>query len=177
VRPVVATCTRVVGDGFALLVEPGVKEAAEMTREFDRRTGKKLDIVTACFITHEHGDHWAGLEHFPRARWLAAPGVADELDRTAGLSRHVEGVEGRLFDAIDVVPTPGHTTSHHALRFDCDGRSIVTAGDAVATLDFFRDRRGFFNSVDFEQAARSMDRLASIADIIVPGHDNYFLVD
>jgi glyoxylase-like metal-dependent hydrolase (beta-lactamase superfamily II) len=177
VRQVLCTSTLVVGDSFALLVDPPIKDAAEMTREFDRRTGKTPDFVTACFVTHEHGDHWPGLVNFPQAKWLAAPGVADELNRTARLSKHVEGVEGRLFEAIDVVPTPGHTVGHHALRFDCDGRSIVTAGDAVATLDFFRDRRGFFNSVDFDQAARSMDKLVALADIIVPGHDNYFLVD
>ena len=29
----------------------------------------------------------------------------------------------------------------------------------------------------FELSARTMDKLAAIADIIVPGHDNYFLVD
>jgi glyoxylase-like metal-dependent hydrolase (beta-lactamase superfamily II) len=176
VRPVLCTCTLITGDGFAVLVDPSVRDAAEIARELDRRTGKKPDTVTACFVTHEHGDHWAGLANFPQARWLAAPGVADELNRTARLSNRVEAVEGRLFDAIDIVPTPGHTASHSALRFDCDGRSIATAGDAVATLDFYRDRRGFFNSVDFDQAARSMDKLATLADIIVPGHDNYFLV-
>ena len=103
--------------------------------------------------------------------------VANALNRNARLSKPVEGAEGRLLDAFDIVATPGHTASHHALRFDCEGRSIATAGDAVATHDFFRDRRGFYNSVDFEAAARSMDKLASLADIIVPGHDNFFLVD
>lgn len=176
-RSVLCTCTIIVGEAFALLVDPSVKDAGEMARELDRRTGMKPDAITACFVTHEHGDHWAGLEGFSKAKWLAAPQVADALNRTAGLSRRIEGVEGRLFAAIDVVATPGHTASHHALRFDCDGRSIVTAGDAVATHDFFRDRRGFYNSVDFNQAAASMNKLASIADIIVPGHDNYFLVD
>ena len=73
VRPVLCTCTLVVGDGFALLVDPSIKDGVEMAREFDRRTGKKPDFITACFVTHEHGDHWAGLENFPRARWLAAP--------------------------------------------------------------------------------------------------------
>jgi len=176
-RPVLCTSTLITGDGFALLVDPSIKDAAEMAREFDRRTGKKLDTVTHCFVTHEHNDHWPGLENFPQAKWLAAPGVADALNQPGRLTKHVEGIEGRLFDAIDVVPTPGHTVSHHALRFDCDGRSIVTAGDAIATLDFFRERRGFFNSVDFDQAARTMDKLAALADIIVPGHDNYFVVD
>jgi glyoxylase-like metal-dependent hydrolase (beta-lactamase superfamily II) len=177
VRSVLCTTTLVVGDGFALLVDPSMKDAVAMARELDRRTGKKPDFITACFVTHEHGDHWAGLEGFPKAKWFAAPGVAEVLNQTAKLSKQVEPAEGKLFDAIDVMATPGHTANHHALRFDCDGRSIVTAGDAIATHDFFRDRRGFYNSVDFDQAARSMDKLAALADIIVPGHDNYFLVD
>jgi glyoxylase-like metal-dependent hydrolase (beta-lactamase superfamily II) len=176
-RPVLCTCTLVVGEGFALLVDPSVKDSAEMAHELDRRTGRKPETITHCFVTHEHGDHWPGLPNFPQAKWLAAPAVAEVLNRTAKLAKQIEGVQGMLFDAIDVVATPGHTASHHALRFDCDARSIATAGDAVATLDFFHDRRGFYNSVDFDQAARSMDKLASLADIIVPGHDNYFLVD
>jgi glyoxylase-like metal-dependent hydrolase (beta-lactamase superfamily II) len=177
VRSVLCTCTLVVGEAFALLVDPSVKDADVMARELDRRTGKKPDYITACFVTHEHGDHWAGLENFSKAKWLAAPGVADMLNRTARLSKQIESVEGRMLDAVDIIATPGHTAHHHALRFDCEGRSIVTAGDAVATHDFFRDRRGFYNSVDFDQAKRSMDKLAEIADIIVPGHDNYFVVD
>lgn len=58
-----------------------------------------------------------------------------------------------------------------------DGLSIVVAGDSVATRDFFRERRGYFNAVDFELSAQTMNKLAAMADIIVPGHDNYFLVD
>lgn len=76
-----------------------------------------------------------------------------------------------------MIPTPGHTNTHHSLHFDRDGLSIVIAGDSVATRDFFRERLGYFNAVDFELSARTMDKLAAMADIIVPGHDNHFLVD
>ena len=65
--------------------------------------------------------------------------------------------------------------SHHSLRFDCEGLSVVIAGDAVATRDFWRERRGYYNCVDFELAAKSMDQIAGLADIVVPGHDNFFL--
>jgi len=34
---------------------------------------------------------------------------------------------------------------------------------------------GYFNTVDFDLSARTMDKIATIADIVVPGHDNYFL--
>ena len=177
VRAAICTCTLIAGDGFRLLVDPSLADAAEMARELDRRTGIKPCDVNAIFVTHEHGDHFAGVAHFPDARWLAAPAVAEILNKSARLSRRFENVTDRLFDAVEVIATPGHTNSHHGLRFDCDGLSIVAAGDAVATRDFFRERRGYFNAVDFELSARTMDRLAAIADIIVPGHDNGFLAD
>jgi hypothetical protein len=62
------------------------------------------------------------------------------------------------------------------LRFDCEGRSIVVAGDSVATRDFWRERRSYYNAVDPALGARTMGQLAGVASIIVPGHDNYFLV-
>lgn len=177
VRSAICTCSLITGTDFRLLVDPSLAHAAEMAKELDRRTGFKLRDVTAVFVTHEHGDHFAGLKHFSDARWLAAPAVAEILNQTARLPRPVKSITGRLLDAVDVMPTPGHTTSHHSLRFDCDGLSVVAAGDAVATRDFFRERRGYFNAVDFELSARTMDKLSAMADIIIPGHDNYFFPD
>ena len=52
--------------------------------------------------------------------------------------------------------------------------SVVVAGDAVATLDFWKERRAYYNAVDPEESKRSMNVINSIADIIVPGHDNSF---
>ncbi len=51
---------------------------------------------------------------------------------------------------------------------------MVVAADAAVTRDFWRERRGYFNSEDFSVATRTMEELATQADIIVPGHDNYF---
>jgi len=177
VRAAICTCTLVTGSGFRLLVDPSIADVAEMTGELDRRAGVKPQDITAVFVTHEHGDHIAGIAAFPNARLLASPAVAEALNRPDKLSRRFEGVVDRLFDAVEVIATAGHTNTHHSLRFDCDGLSVVVAGDAVATRDFFRERRGYFNAVDFELSARTMDNLAGMADIIVPGHDNCFLVD
>ena len=167
--------TLIQGGGFRLLVAPPIAEADRMAAELDRRTGLRIADIAAVLVTHEHGDHHAGLANFPAARWLAAPAVAAAINATSRYPRKLEPVEGRLFDAIDLLPTPGHTPGHHSLRFDCDGLSIVVAGDAVMTRDFWADRRGFFNSADPAQAAQTIARLAGIADAIVPGHDNWFL--
>ena len=177
VRSAICTCTLIAGEGFHLLVDPSLADGAEMARELDRRTGIKPRDITAVFVTHEHGDHLAGITHFPDSKWLAAPAVAEIINKSGKLPRVVEGAADRLFDSIDVIPTPGHTDTHHSLHFDCDGLSIVVAGDSVPTRDYFGGRRGYYNAVDFELSARTMDKLAAMGDIIVPGHDNYFLVD
>jgi glyoxylase-like metal-dependent hydrolase (beta-lactamase superfamily II) len=174
-RPAVCTCTLVVTDEARLLVDPSLSEAEAMARELDRRTGLPLAEIDAVFLTHEHGDHHFGLRHFAGARWLAAPAVAARLNESGQYEKPVEPVEGSLFGEIEVIPTPGHTLSHHSLRFDCEGWSVVIAGDAAMTREFWRERQGYFNSADFGLATRSIEQLAAMGDLIVPGHDNYFV--
>jgi glyoxylase-like metal-dependent hydrolase (beta-lactamase superfamily II) len=175
-RAAICTCTLVRGEEFCLLVDPSLEDANRMAVELDRRTGVKVRDVNAVFVTHEHGDHHYGLRHFPEASWLAAPEVAAKIDESGAYAKKVEGATGRLFDAVEVIPTPGHTREHHSLLFECDGLRVVIAGDAVMTREFWRHRQGYFNSVDFEEAARTIERLKERADIVVPGHDNYFRV-
>jgi glyoxylase-like metal-dependent hydrolase (beta-lactamase superfamily II) len=175
-REVICTCTLVSGAGFHLLVDPSLPSSADMAKELDRRAGLKLDDITAVFVTHEHADHFAGVAHFPKAAWFAGSQTAEILNRGKGLPRKIDAAPGALFDAVEVIPTPGHTSSHHSLRFQWEGRVVVAAGDAVATRDFWRERRSYYNAMDPEQGARTMDALATMASVIIPGHGNYFLV-
>ena len=174
-RSAICTCTLVTGDGFRLLVDPSLQEEEEMHAELFRRTGCSPEDVDAVFLTHEHGDHHFGLKHFADAKWLAAPPVAEILNGSGQYPKTIQAATEPLYEAIEILPTPGHCLSHHSLRFDWEGRSVVIAADAAMTRDFWKDRRGYFNSADFDLAARSIEQLALIADIIVPGHDNYFL--
>ena len=176
-RPGICTCTLIQGRTFRLLVDPSLENADRMTAELDRRTGLKPDAVDAVFITHDHGDHHFGLRHFAGADWYAAPGVAQAINATGRYEKKVQAAEGSLFaEAVEIVPSPGHTAEQHSLRFYWDGLAVVVAGDAVMTREFWADRRGYFNSADFDQASRTIDALTAVADIIVPGHDNYFSV-
>ncbi|KPK37629.1 MAG: hypothetical protein AMJ65_14175 [Phycisphaerae bacterium SG8_4] len=175
VRSAICSCTVISGDGFHIIVDPSLKDEEAMAIELDRRTGLSLDEIDAVFITHQHGDHHFGLKHFPKAKWLAGAEVAAGLNKSGSYGKPIVAADDSLFEAVDVLSTPGHTMDHHSLRFDCKGLSVVIAGDAVATQDFWVERMGYFNAVDFELSARTMDKIASIADIVVPGHDNYFL--
>ena len=176
IRAPLCTSTLIQGEGFHLLVDPPIADRERMAAELDRRTGLKISDIDAVFVTHEHGDHWAGLELFPGATWYAAPAVAEAIHAVSRCAKPLQAAVGRMFDLVELVPTPGHTASHHSLRFDCEGLSVVVAGDAVMTRDFWAERRGFFNSADAAQASRTMELLAQMADAIVPGHDNWFPV-
>ncbi len=176
VRPAMCTSTLLRGGGFCLLVDPPIADARRMAVELDRRTGLRPADVGLVFITHSHADHHAGLGNFPQARWLAAEAVAAEMNSSNLYQKPLEGLTGHILDAVEVIATPGHTLNHHSLGFTWEGLRIVVAGDAVMTRDFWQDRRGFLNSVDLDMASKTIDSLAARADAIVPGHDNWFLV-
>jgi len=175
-RSAICTCTLVRGDNFRLLVDPSLKDEAQMEAELFRRTGLHLADIDTVFITHAHGDHHYGLKHFPHARWLAAAPVAALLNESGTYMKTVEAAASPLLGEIEILHTPGHTQHHYSLRFPWDGYAVVIAADAAVTRDFWNDRRGYFNSEDFAAATHTMERLATLADIIVPGHDNYFFV-
>jgi glyoxylase-like metal-dependent hydrolase (beta-lactamase superfamily II) len=158
-RPAICTCTLIRGGDFNLLVDPSLEDPARMAAELDRRTGLSPDRIDVVFITHAHGDHHFGLRHFTQSRWLAAAPVAQTINASGKYDRPIEPAEGSLPEGIT-----------------CERRRVVIAADVAMNRAFFEDRRGYFNSADMALAAQTIDTLAQSADIIVPGHDNYFLV-
>ena len=116
--------------------------------------GVAPEAVDYVVVTHLHSDHYIGLAHgaggellpcFPRARhiigradWdaaqpmLATPGTAaarvlGPLWR-AGLIEPVDAPQ-TLAAGIDVLPTPGETPGHLAVRVRANGRSCIAIGD------------------------------------------------
>lgn len=174
IHGVICTCSVISGEDFHLIIDPSLADEVAMTTELNRRTGLTPDKIDAVFITHQHGDHVAGLKHFQKARWFAGAEVASSLNKSARYPKQFEPAGASLFGAIDVIPTPGHTPDHHSLRFDYRGLSIVIAGDSIATKDFWDEKRAYYNVMDSAESKRSMEKIDSIADIIVPGHDNCF---
>jgi hypothetical protein len=175
IRNAICTCTLISGEDFHVIVDPSLADKVTMETELKRRTGLALDDIDLVFITHQHGDHISGLKHFPKARWLAGAAVATGLNNSRQFTKKIEEAGSSLFETIDIISTPGHTPDHQSLRFDYKGLSIVIAGDAVATSDFWDDRQSYYNVMDVEESERSMEKINLVADIIVPGHDNLFL--
>ena len=116
------------------------------------------------------------MRHFNDADWIAAgevPATVNGLDR---YSMQVGAAEGRLPRDFEIIHTPGHTLEHYSLLFKCDGLSVIVAGDAAMTRDFWKNRMGYFNSKDLALAVESIDRITALSDVIIPGHDNCFAV-
>jgi glyoxylase-like metal-dependent hydrolase (beta-lactamase superfamily II) len=176
-RAVYCTCTLIRGEGWNLLVDPSLEERDRMQAELDRRTGLSVADITHIFTTHCHEDHHAGMRHFEKAQWFAGAGVAEQINASGKYAQAVAPVapDAAIVDGVSVLTTPGHAVHHYSVRFECEGLTVVIAGDAAMTRDFFRDRRGYYNTVDHKAVAQSIDRMAQIADVVVPGHDNYFL--
>jgi glyoxylase-like metal-dependent hydrolase (beta-lactamase superfamily II) len=172
---VICTTTVITGKNFHVVVDPSLADTKAMAEELKRRTGLTPDDIDVAFVTHEHGDHHCGLPGFPKAKWLATAQAAAEINRTSKYQKNVEVVGSTIFDVIDVVTTPGHTPGTAGLRFDYKGLSVFVAGDAIATRDFWDEGRIYFKALDVEVAKQSYKKIASISNIIVPGHDNYFV--
>lgn len=180
-RSPLCTSTLIQHEGRTIVVDPGCVPG-EMVRVLHQRTGLQPEAVDTVFLTHFHGDHRVGLTTFPHARWCMAASeiqawtaqVAPGSPELRLLTR-LDPVTGELAPGIALLPTPGHTSMHASLVFTSDGLRVVVAGDAVMTHDFFLARDVYFNTVDRAAAVQSIAAIADQADIVVPGHDNYFL--
>ena len=190
-RSPLCTSTFVEINGARLVIDPPVY-GRQMEEMLDQRTGLTVDKIDYVFITHYHSDHYVGLGCFPKARLLAAPGdlerlrevlygahekkhLRDMFPNAGELAARVEPAGKQIMPGVELVELPGHTPGLAGAMFEGPEGRIVAAGDAVMTADFFRDRLGYYNSVDFGLSKKSIEKIAEIADIVVPGHSNYFV--
>ncbi len=180
-RAPLCTSTLIQVDDRTIVVDPGCAPD-EMARVLHQRAGLQPEAVDTVFLTHFHGDHHVGITAFPHARWGMAgpelqawtahvvPGSPDQH-----LLDQLEPVVDELAPGIRLLPTPGHTSAHTSLIFTSASLRVVIAGDAVMTHDFFLAQDVYFNTVDWGAAVKSIAAIGELADIVVPGHDNYFL--
>jgi len=175
-----AVCTSTLIRGAVNVVVDPSQAPDEMAKTLFNRSGLRPGDIGAVFITHAHGDHYAGIMCFPDAQWFMGETDLKILGSSNNpadreLASKIRPANSGFIPGIDVLDLPGHTPGTAAAVFDsADGR-VAVCGDAAMTRDYFRARRGHYNTVDFAAASASIQLLADAADIVVPGHDNYFI--
>ena len=172
IPPATHTNAVVVGDGDALIIDPGSADPEELeglyrvVEEAIHGGGR----VAAILLTHRHRDHMAGVEAV-RARYgapvWAHPLVADRVsvDRPLREGELLE-VPGRHPLRLRVLEAPGHSRSH-LVFFEETSRTLI-AGDVVSGLGTVVIAPPDGNMADY---VASLERIRGLqALVLVPGH-------
>ena len=164
-----ATTTLIWTDGHIIIVDPG--PAYQCVRKKMRRHGVKEHECTV-FVTHFHFDHIAGMTAVPHIA------VVDGTFVYAGaISRRHNGAP--FGNAIELLPTPGHTSEHTSLLVHADDACYAIAGDVIwheaVSEDAILQAPDPF-AEDMDILIESRKQLLMRADVIVPGHGPLFKV-
>lgn len=178
-RSATATCTLLQVGERRLLVDPSPHPELLEPMLF-AQTGLRPKQIDSVFVTHWHGDHRYGLELFPHATWwMAGQGLEEWQEKSPGDAAQQDRfvpAEGRLPEGLALFASPGHTYGHHALLAATRWGDLIVSGDAVMTFDWFEAQEGYHNCVDFALATETIRRIAGAADLVIPGHGNWFPV-
>jgi glyoxylase-like metal-dependent hydrolase (beta-lactamase superfamily II) len=178
------------GTHEVLLVDAQLtKASAEKVLQEIKETNKPLSII---YITHEHADHFLGLEVFreayPRVRIIATSAVVDRINRVyqekidkwkkilgSGATSHVVAID--KFDGnfikfesskIEVLKNIQGDTDENTMLW-IPGQRILIAGDVL-----FNDMHLYTAETDSkarEKWLNSLNRIRELkASVVIPGH-------
>lgn len=179
-RNAVCTTTLIHTDGVNILVDPSM-EKDEMAAVLDARCGITYDDIDIVYITHFHEDHFKGLEAFGDSTWVSSAGELSVKDTQKTLAEKnllgkIMPIKHEIEHNIKLIYLPGHTMNMHGLIFKAHEGTIILASDAVVSRDHFYARKGHFVDVNLLETKKTMDMISKRADVVIPGHDNYFIV-
>jgi glyoxylase-like metal-dependent hydrolase (beta-lactamase superfamily II) len=178
------------GEHEVMLVDAQLtKTSAEQVLQQIQETQKPLSII---YITHEHADHFLGLEVFreayPRVRIIANSAVVDRINKVyqekidkwkkilgSGATTHVVAIEN--FDGkfikfesskIEVLKNIQGDTDENTMLW-IPGQRILIAGDVL-----FNDMHVYTAETDSKAREKWLNSLQKIRElkpsVVIPGH-------
>lgn len=180
-HPCVATCAVVESKYGNILIDPSLP-AELLTKELYDQAGIRAEDIAYTYSTHCHLDHWTGTEAFQNAKICMPEAELAYLKEDRKLYDGIRGqeidrmigVSGELVPGFGLVALPGHSLGLHGLLFDGPEGKILATGDACMGYEYFHAKRGYFWSAEYALSSESIEKAAGLADIIIPGHGNYF---
>ncbi|MEM7627402.1 MAG: MBL fold metallo-hydrolase [Planctomycetota bacterium] len=189
-----ATTTLVVSGGRNILIDPGLPPQVISAR-LGERAGLQPTDITDVFLTNFRPAHRHGLAAFEPANWWVAENERERVGRSLlarfeqeddnavrrileadiELLKRTKAAPDQLAPQVDLFPLPGYTPGACGLLLAHPTRTIVIAGDAVASGEHLERGQVLRGAFDIEAAQESLVEVLEIADVIVPGHDNVVL--
>jgi glyoxylase-like metal-dependent hydrolase (beta-lactamase superfamily II) len=183
----ISNCTLVHTAEGPVLFDVGGTVAREMIRVGLKKRGLAPSDITRIYMSHLHHDHSLNIDMFPtstkvfvsRAEWNYVDNPHPGDDWVPWMIKEqfgkydltlLEG-SGELSTGVRYFQAPGHTPGCQALALaGADGKTTVLAGDAIKFPKEALRRRVDHSFDTPEVAARSIDTIMRMADVIIPGH-------
>jgi glyoxylase-like metal-dependent hydrolase (beta-lactamase superfamily II) len=180
-----ATVTLVRTDGLNILIDTAWERSDTKLNRLILELqyhGLKPDNIDEIFITHWHGDHFLNIPLFPQARIIYAGCPLNFIkERMAEMNAENEVI--RLEEGADwhsglsIIDTAGHSDHDHSVLIDYKKKVFVAVGDSIVSKMYYHTETFFPNQRMENHMAElkdSFQRIISIADFIIPGHDGPF---
>ncbi|WP_329334049.1 MBL fold metallo-hydrolase [Streptomyces sp. NBC_01352] len=151
--------------------------------------GLDAEDIDTVVLTHAHWDHVQNIDLFPQATLIlhpderryahtphandwATPAWTGLLLEQLPVREVTDGEE--IIPGVDVIALPGHSPGSIGVIVQTErGRATIT-GDALHFAYVARTKRNPLVFWDADQAARSIERVLTVSDVIYPGHDRPF---
>jgi glyoxylase-like metal-dependent hydrolase (beta-lactamase superfamily II) len=155
--------TLIISGQHTIIVDSGLRGEEELILGELAKLCIEPEEVKSIVNTHSHPDHCGNNYLFSRAKIL----IAKEGDVIAP-GVWVMATPGHSMDSISVVVEKYDATSQI--------KTVVISGDALPTFGNFLKKVPPALHVDRNLAIASMQRIMTLSDIVVPGHDFPFSI-
>ena len=165
-----STSTLVSARGKKILVDTSASfvraSLEDAFRDVKRCRPEEVEIVV---LTHAHPDHTGNLALFPDAEVYVHAGEAPVPGAV------IVEEDGEIVPGVELIHTPGHTAGSMTVLVR-GVNTVAIAGDAIPLRANYAEGKPPALNIDLALAMESMRRIASLADVIIPGHDRPFAV-
>jgi N-acyl homoserine lactone hydrolase len=147
----------VIQQGKKIVVDTGLFGEEEVILDALARLELRPEDIDAVVNTHSHPDHCGNNHIF----------VESEI---------INPKEGEtIAPGLWIMETPGHSRDSISMVVEAS-KIVIVAGDALPTFDNFLKNVPPALHIDRDLAVSSMERITSLADVVVPGHDRPFSI-
>jgi N-acyl homoserine lactone hydrolase len=152
-----SSVTLVIQEGKKIVVDTGLFGEEEIILDALARLGLRPEDIDAVVNTHSHPDHCGNNYIFVES---------EILDPKEGET---------IAPGLWIMETPGHSRDSISVVVEAS-KIVIVAGDALPTFDNFLKNVPPALHIDRDLAVSSMERITSLADVVVPGHDRPFSI-